>query len=163
MKNLFFYSNYCKYSLLLIKIIENENMDSNFKYISIDDNPSIPSQIHKVPTLVVHNSDVPLEGKHAFDWIRVTSKLYKHKNHKKYISSSAMHILNKSPRPWFRTDSIHNNNGTTSVDIGTTSTTPHDATQDIDENEKLDKCTQLQRLEIMRSKRKQQDYLFHSN
>ena len=153
MKNLFFYSNYCKYSLLLIKIIENENMDSDFKYISIDDNPTIPKQIHKVPTLVVHNSDVPLEGKHAFDWIRVTSKLHKHKTHEKYISNSAVNILNKSTHPRYSQDFIQKNKGTNPA-------TP--ANYSIEEIGRLDQDTQLQQLELMRSKRKQQDYLFHS-
>lgn len=163
MKNLFFYSQHCKYSLLLIKIIENEHMDNQFKFISIDDNPTIPDQIRKVPTLVVHTSDVPLEGKNAFEWVRVASKintmvakstgLYSNKsNHGRlcHINTvgEAKHPTSSHPRH------------SPSIDKYIDDTQQE---QSLQVDDTLDTDAQLYQLEIMRNKRKQQDYMFHDS
>ena len=181
MKNLFFYSNHCKYSLLLIKIIANENMDDRFKYICIDDNNTIPVEIYRVPTLVVHNVDVPLEGKNAFDWVKVASRMKRAKmnNQSNALVINDSRAFNETSTPSFtkttsaKTTSAKTTSAKTTSARGTsargtsargtsargTSSGTLWNTKDI---KQLDQDAQMHQLQLMQKKRKQQDYLFQS-
>lgn len=149
MKNLFFYSNYCKYSLLLIKIIENENMDDKFKYICIDNNNTIPEQIYRVPTLVVHDIDVPLQGKNAFEWVKIASRTTRVTDVKNtHSSNSSVETASISKKPLslnqkYTCNSLSRLYG-------------HDSLTQLDQE------AQMHQLQLMQKKRKQQDYLFQS-
>ena len=64
-----FYSDRCNYCVKLLKYIESNKIDSEFKLINIDGNENIPSQIKAVPTIIDKDINVPLEGKNAFDYV----------------------------------------------------------------------------------------------
>ena len=68
--NLLFYSKKCSTSINLIKLLHNENMLGYFKLCCVDDKlDKLPSQITRVPTLIVKNIAKPLVASEAFEYI----------------------------------------------------------------------------------------------
>lgn len=166
MKNLLFYSNHCKYSLLLIKIIANENMDDKFKFICIDDNNTIPVEIYRVPTLVVHNVDVPLEGKNAFDWVKVAARMKRAKmNHQSnaLVINDSRAFKEASTPSFTKTTSSKTTSAKTTSTRGTSARGTSSGTLwNTNDVKQLDQDAQMHQLQLMQKKRKQQDYLFQS-
>ncbi len=64
-----FYSNKCNYSKALCQMLFNLGILTRFKMICLDNNPNRPPQITKVPTLMIHDTERPLEGAMAFKWV----------------------------------------------------------------------------------------------
>ena len=68
-----FYSNKCNYCLKLLNII-NQLKNNDIKLICVDNNTKIPSNLEKVPTLIIPDINEPLVGNKAFNWIELQSK-----------------------------------------------------------------------------------------
>ena len=85
MQNLLFYSEYCKFSKLLIKKLEDENLINEFKLIDIKTVKELPKIITNVPTIIVKNINRPLVGIHAFNWIENTKYFYQKTNNIKNV------------------------------------------------------------------------------
>ena len=70
--NYLFYSNFCQYSNELLKLIIDNNLKNQFKFICIEDNNvNIPSFITSVPSIIVNNINKLLVGNEAFEWIKL--------------------------------------------------------------------------------------------
>jgi|GEM_PF-5319996 len=67
--NIFFYSNSCPGSQVLNGILRNENLLRFFHQICTDNNPDIPSQITRTPTLIIRNVPTPYVAGDAFSWV----------------------------------------------------------------------------------------------
>ena len=94
MKNLFFYSENCKFCLELYKIMNNQHILSHFNLICVDNNAKIPESITQVPTLVIKDFKTPLVGTSAFNWIK-TRKFFNQKsnNYKHQCTDVQIHSL----------------------------------------------------------------------
>ena len=73
-----FYSNKCIFSINLLNIIYNEDLDDKFIKIDIDDpkNKDKLFGIQKVPTIITKEIKSQLVGKAAFEWVK--NKKYFH-------------------------------------------------------------------------------------
>ena len=78
--NFFFYSNNCSHSNKLRNLLIEKNLINKFKIISVDNNKNIPNNIKKVPTLIIKDINIPLEGNAAFNWVNTVSKFYQSTN-----------------------------------------------------------------------------------
>lgn len=69
--NVLFFSRKCTTCQNLMKILENEQLISNFKLFCVDDNKgSIPPYIKMVPTMIVSNIPKPLVAQETFNWVQ---------------------------------------------------------------------------------------------
>lgn len=65
-----FYSKNCKNCLEFLKKLKEENMLKYFEeYFCIDGKRSLPPFLHSVPTIIVSDSEKPLVGDDAFNWL----------------------------------------------------------------------------------------------
>jgi len=89
---LLFYSNNCIFSLNILQLINNENLDDKFIKIQVDDpiNHDKIKDITKVPTIITKEIQTPLVGKAAFEWIKNKKYFNQTTNNIKY----AINILN---------------------------------------------------------------------
>jgi len=73
-----FYSKKCIFSINLLQIINNENLDDKFIKIDVDDpnNKDKLYGIQKVPTIITKEIKTNLVGKAAFEWVK--NKKYFH-------------------------------------------------------------------------------------
>lgn len=67
--NILFYSEHCNYCKKLIVLINKKKLIDKFKFICVDTNINLPTDIKKVPTMLVNDIDCVLEGKYAFEWV----------------------------------------------------------------------------------------------
>lgn len=67
--NILFYSNHCECSKHLISSMQNENLIRFFHTICVDNNPKIPPQITKTPTLIIRSIPTPYVAGDAFVWL----------------------------------------------------------------------------------------------
>lgn len=65
-----FYSNNCLHCKEFANYLYKSPLYENFKKVCVDNNPSIPSKISSVPTIIVPRMPKPLIGKEAFHWLR---------------------------------------------------------------------------------------------
>ena len=69
--NVLFFSRKCPSCQNLMKILENEQLISNFKLFCVDDNKgNIPPFIKMVPTMIVANVPKPLVAQETFNWVQ---------------------------------------------------------------------------------------------
>lgn len=98
MSNILFYSQKCKYSMLFIKKLQDENMIQEFRLIDILEIKKIPDIITNIPTIIVKNINVPLSGINAFNWLENSKYFYRQTNNINnivpYISISQDSISN---------------------------------------------------------------------
>ena len=91
--NILFYSNRCEHSTKLIKILNENNLLKNFNMILVDNNKKIPKYIKKVPTLIIKDINIPLEGNAAFNWVKTITKFDQVTNNIKLVKKKVGKIL----------------------------------------------------------------------
>jgi hypothetical protein len=91
MNNILFYSDKCKFSMMFIKKLQDENMLQEFKLINILEIEKIPPIITNIPTIVVKNINVPLAGMNAFTWLENSKYFYQKTNN---INNTVVKPLN---------------------------------------------------------------------
>lgn len=67
--NIFFYSQYCEPSQLLINMMKNEGLDKYFHFISTDNNPKLDPRIRITPSLIIRGIPSPYVANEAFMWL----------------------------------------------------------------------------------------------
>ena len=67
-KIVLFYSNKCQHSKDALEIINKNNL--NILTVSIESGIKLPSFLKVVPTLIVPNIKMPLEGSNVFEWMK---------------------------------------------------------------------------------------------
>lgn len=67
--NILFFSNHCESSKYLISLMQKESLLRFFHMICTDNNPKIPPQITRTPTLIIRNIPVPYVASDAFFWL----------------------------------------------------------------------------------------------
>ena len=100
MNNILFYSKKCKYSMLFIKKLQDENIIQDFRLIDVLELTQIPDIITNIPTIIVKNINVPLSGINAFNWLENSKYFYRQTNN----------INNVIPQISISNDSISNDN-----------------------------------------------------
>jgi len=88
---LLFYSNNCIFSLNILQLINNENLDDYFIKIQVDDPKNFDKIQHitKVPTIITKEIPMPLVGKAAFEWIKNKKYFNQTTNNIKYANNIA--------------------------------------------------------------------------
>ena len=71
--NYLFYSDKCNYSKELLNLIKKENLNDKINIINIDNdknkNEFIKLGFNKIPLLITSDTNKPLYGTNAFEWI----------------------------------------------------------------------------------------------
>jgi hypothetical protein len=91
--NIIFYSNRCKHSIKLINLLKEKNILKDFNMILVDDNKKIPKIIKKVPTLIIKDINIPLEGNAAFNWLNTITKFHQITNNIKYTENNINEVI----------------------------------------------------------------------
>lgn len=68
-KNVCFYSLKCPWSKAFIKEISETSFKNDIQFISVDNNPSLPKWLKKVPTLVVIGESEPRTDGEVMNWL----------------------------------------------------------------------------------------------
>ncbi len=66
--NILFFSNNCEPSKYLISLFQNEKIIQFFHLVCTDNNPKIPAQITKTPTIIIRGIPTPYVAGDAFAW-----------------------------------------------------------------------------------------------
>lgn len=101
-----FYSNKCIFSINLLNIISNEDLDDKFIKIDVDDpkNKDKLFGIQKVPTIITKEIKSQLVGKAAFEWVKNKKYFHQITNNINYANT----IIN--PNIKSDIDNLANNN-----------------------------------------------------
>ena len=67
--NVLFYSKTCETCRNLLMLLKNENLLGFFKLICVDEMSTIPSDLKRVPTMLVLNLNKPLVAQETFEWV----------------------------------------------------------------------------------------------
>ena len=90
--NVLFYSNNCEGSKNLLSLMQNENLIRFFHLVCTDNNPKIPQQITRTPTIVIKGIPTPYVASDAFIWLSKV-KQWKINMTMKKISESQQNYL----------------------------------------------------------------------
>ncbi len=114
--NLLFYSTQCQFSKLIIILLKKHDLFDDFKMICIEDlkKDQIPSNIKKVPTMLVQDVKKPLSGKDAFLWLDTKTKIGLDSKKCKILGDADSEKIDKKIRSGFedmKEINISKNNG----------------------------------------------------
>ena len=105
--NYLFYSNYCQYSKELLKLIIDNNFNTYFKFICIDDdNIKIPDLITNVPSIIINNINKVLMGNEAFEWVKLQKFININTNNSTKIINNDGLPVNKNEKNYDNTKTI---------------------------------------------------------
>lgn len=81
-----FFSNYCKYSIELLNLLQNTTLNNKFKLVCIDGISNHPSFLKVVPTLYIDSKII--EGQSCKQYIESNSKPLEKKIEGTYLNSN---------------------------------------------------------------------------
>jgi len=67
--NVLFYSKSCETCKTLLMLLKNENLLGYFKLVCVDDMKSLPTDLTRVPTMLILNINRPLVAQETFEWV----------------------------------------------------------------------------------------------
>lgn len=96
--NILFYSNNCDASKFLLTAMQKENILRFFHLICTDNNPLVPRQIDRTPTLLIHGNSIPYIGGDAFKWLAKIKewRIIKQRQHINYMQQQYIKNMNNN-------------------------------------------------------------------
>jgi hypothetical protein len=100
--NILFYSKSCETCKTLLTVLKNENLLGNFKLICVDDTKVLPTDLTRVPTMLVININRPLVAQETFEWVSQMKFLRQQQImdiNKKIIQQNTTYMANNKKGP----------------------------------------------------------------